>query len=572
MTIKVLTYLLALILSSAAAQSVTMLDKDGRVATALTDGDLITLRAELGEPVKEATELQFTLEPDHEVASCHVSRGEASCSSRTFHALGWYWSAGEPQPERILSVAIAEDEVATLELEVSPRPVVLVHGFNASAATWRAYVGEDGFLSLLGLSGFAVGDLPEAGLLNLGSASRPRSPTLTLEENAEVLGGYIDALKRISGAQMVDLVVHSMGGLVARVYIAQVMDERDVAQLVILGTPNGGSPCARLPVSLGFAVPASLELRPNYVRNVLNPQVTERRDIPFSMMAGTPIRDAFRSPCTSTPTDLVVSRSSAGSIGQVVEMDVAHTDMTASEEVFESFVAPRLTRSPGTFEPHLDEFVPLPEAEPTQVTQTFSGTLAPGETRDLTVHLDAVLVASFALYDPALSLEVEVRGASGQVLDLQTDAAGLIELDDPDALFQLGYGFENPKPGAWRVRLRASERAPADGAPFALSAQVVGGAQLEVSLSDTLPAIGETVTLSATFDGEALEIETVRAHIRSAKGDVQSLSLEPAGNTYVASWQPEQRGLYGIDVIARSVTAEGLTVERTVSLSVEVRL
>ena len=100
------------------------------------------------------------------------------------------------------------------------------------------------------------------------------------------------------GAQMVDLVAHSMGGLVARVYIAQVMDERDVAQLIMLGTPNGGSPCARLPVSLGFAVPASLELRPNYVRNVLNPQVTERRDVPFSMLAGTPINDAFRSPCT----------------------------------------------------------------------------------------------------------------------------------------------------------------------------------------------------------------------------------------------------------------------------------
>ena len=505
------------------------------------------------------------------MASCHVSRGEASCSSRPFHALGWYWSvAGEPQPARVLSVAI-KDEVATSELEVSPRPVVLVHGFNASAATWRAYVGEDSFLPPLGLSGFAVGDLPETGLLNLGDLSRPRAPTLTLEENAETLGGYIDSLGRVTGAQMVDIVAHSMGGLVARVYIAQVMDERDVAQLIMLGTPNGGSPCARLPASLGFAVPTSLELRPNYVRNVLNPQVTERRDVPFSMLAGTPISDAFRSPCTDTPTDLVVSRSSAGSIGQVAEMDVVHTDMTASEEVFESFVAPRLTRSPGTFEPHLDEFVPLPEAEPAQVTQTFSGTLAPGETRDLTVHLDAVLVASFALYDPTLSLEVEVRGASGQVLDLQTDAAGLIELDDPDALFQLGYGFENPKPGAWRVRLRASERAPADGAPFALSAQVVGGAQLEVSLSDALPVAGETVTLSATFDDEALEIETVRAHIRSAKGDVQSLDLEPTGNAHTVSWQFEQRGLYGIDVVARATTVEGLTAERTLSLSAEVR-
>ena len=61
MTIKAFIYLLALALSSVAAQSVTLLDKEGTVATALTDGDLITLRAELSEPVGESTELQFTL-------------------------------------------------------------------------------------------------------------------------------------------------------------------------------------------------------------------------------------------------------------------------------------------------------------------------------------------------------------------------------------------------------------------------------------------------------------------------------------------------------------------------------
>ena len=571
MIAKASIYLLALVLSGALAQSLTVLDREGRAATALTDGDLVTLRAELKEPAGESAALRFVLEPDLEVANCRVPRGEVACRSKPLHALGWYWSAAGPQPERVLSVVAAGAEVATRRLEVRPRPVVLVHGFNSSAATWRAYVGADGFLAPLGLSGFAVGDLPGAGLINLGSLSRPREPTLTLAENAEILGGYIDSLKRITGAQMVDVVAHSMGGLVTRIYIDQVMEARDVAQLIMLGTPNGGSACARLPASLGSAVPASLELRPSYVRDTFNPQVTERRGVPFATLAGTPISDAFRSPCTDTPTDLLVSRSSAGGIGQVTEMDVVHTDMTASEEVFTTFVAPNLTRPPGRFEPRPGEFVPLPEAEPAQVTRTFSGALAPGETRDLTVHLDAVLVASFALYDPTLSLETTVRGASGQVLDLETDADGLIELDDPDALFQLGYGFDNPKPGAWRVSLRALETAPSSGAPFALSAQVVGGAQLEVSLSNPLPAVGERVTLSASFGDEALEVETVRALVRPARGEVQRFDLEPVGGVHAVSWQPERRGLYGIDIVARAETDEGLVVERTVSLSVEVR-
>lgn len=565
---KQLLALFVLLLSVSAAQSLSVLDSEARATTAITDGDLISLRADLPKAASETTVLSFALEPDQELASCRVSVGETGCSSPPQHALGWYWSrSGEPQANVRLKVVTSRSEtVAESIIEISPRPVILVHGYNSSAATWQAYLGEDGFLAPLNLSGFAIGEPAEAGALKLGDLSQPRAPTLTLAENADVLANYIARVKRASGAQMVDLVAHSMGGLVARMYIARVMQERDVAQLITLGTPNGGSACARLPVSLGFAMPASLELRPSYVQAVLNPQLTERRDVPFAMLAGTPIKSAARAPCTNAPTDLVVSRSSAGGIGQVVEMPVTHGNMTASNDVFEGFVTPNLKRPVGAFEPYLDEFVPLVQTEAAQVTRTFSGTLEPGEAREFTIFLDSVVVASFALYDPSLSLEASVRGASGALIDLEANADGFLELEDPNALFQLGYGFDNPKPGTWLVTLSAADTAPIEGAPFALSAQVVGGAQLTATSSTLLPELAETVTLSAQFEGE-VQTEDIRALIRLPNGALEELTFGEDGKT---TWQPKQRGLHSIDVVARAQT-EDLVIERTVPLAVEVR-
>ena len=566
--------LLSLAVTALAANALTLLDRTGGATTALTDGDQLVLHAELDEPVSAGLAVSFELDGSGPVAACRILAGDTSCSSSPVNALGWYWSeAGEPRPFRALSALDSGGTVlAQTAVEVIPRPVVLIHGFTSSASTWAAYLDSEGFLSRLGLRGFAVGDPPEAGRLNLGTPLRPRQRTDTLAENAEALARYISLLKEVTGAQMVDLVAHSMGGLVARVYIARLMAERDVAQLIMIGTPNGGSPCARLPAALGFHLPAALELRPAYVRDVLNPQLGERRGVPFATLAGTPIADAFRSPCTGRPTDLVVSRSSAGSIGAVEELPVLHTEQTSSDAVFAEFVAPLLTRPANTFVPEPDEFIPVPEAESPQVTQVFTGSLLPGETRDLTVHLDAVAVASFALYDPTLSLETSVRGASGQQLELSPERNGLVQIDDPASLLQLGYGFEHPQPGPWQISLRATARTPAAGAPFALSAQVVGGALLQASTSTLLPEVGETVTLTTELTGEEqLETLSVEAVIRRPDGATQTLALEPAGSSWHTTWRPVQRGLHGIDVTARAESEAGLIVERTVFLAVDVQ-
>ncbi len=65
-------------------------------------------------------------------------------------------------------------------------------------------------------------------------------------ETAILLKEKIDAVKAICACDKVDLVAHSMGGLVARQYIQSASYEQDVDQLIFLGTPHLGAPKAYL--------------------------------------------------------------------------------------------------------------------------------------------------------------------------------------------------------------------------------------------------------------------------------------------------------------------------------------
>src|SRR5690606_28024783 len=212
-----------------------------------------------------------------------------------------------------------------------------------------------------------------------------------------------------------------------RYYLSRLMEARSVGQLLLLGTPNLGSPCAVLPSALGFYLPAALELRPSYLEAVFNPQVFDTSGVPVEALAGTPITERFRSPCTDVPSDLVVARSSAaGAGGALTEVPVLHTDMTGSREVFEGFVAPLLRTKPAAPEPVVG-FPAVPPAA--QATHVYTGTVEPGDSVVVEIDLDAVVVAAFALFDPSRSLSVVVHGASGARIALTPSATGFFTVD-----------------------------------------------------------------------------------------------------------------------------------------------
>lgn len=562
-----------------AQPALAILDRDGKAISRLMDGDAIRLQVKLANRADQPTPIPFRLEPDRvPVAECTVEKGSDVCQTALFPSLGWYWDKNkQPSVSRTIRAndiranGIRADGVATT-VQVAPRPVVLAHGFGSSAEAWTTFTGNKGLLASIGLQGFAVGDGQVPGRLNLGDLTNPTAKTGTLLSNAETLRDYIAAVKKLTGAQMVDLIAHSMGNLVSRYYIDRVMQGRDVAQMIMLGPPNLGTDCAYLPSSLGYYLPAALEIRPSYVLGIFNPQVIKRHGIPFTVIAGTPIVEQLASPCAGIPSDLAIALASASGIpAPVKQVDAWHSDLNVSPRVFDEYVKPLLQRSAGEFAEEPDPPMPTPPDNDLQFTRVFTGHVNSGASLTQTINIDNVAVASFALFDPTRSLTVTVRGASGNIVALDPIRNGLVVVKDPETLVYLGYGFNNPRPGPWQLTLQATDATPGGGADYALTAQLIGGAILKVRANPLLPKTGDPVFMSARLElaGQSLAVRDAIARIRHPDGSLRDIPFAITGGEWQANWTPSEPGLYGIDVLANGNAPDGTVIDRSAFLSIE---
>ena len=561
-----------------AGATVTVINRQGQVTAHITDGDQVQLELTLPDPSEASQQISFLLTgSDEAVASCAISAGARSCRSEPVFSLGWHWEAGgAAQPSRTIQAFDAAGKVLaqSAAVTVAARPVVLVHGFISAWDTWKPYLGPQGFLAGLGLQGFAVGDGQVPGKMNTGTITDPVARTNTLAQNAEILGQYIDGVRQKTGAEMVDLVVHSMGGMISRYYIDRVMQGRQVAQLIMLGSPMGGSDCSVMPAALGFFLPASLEIRSSYMNGIFNRQITHRHGIQFHDLGGTAILEAYQSPCTDVPNDTVVSFGSINAIPlDSSQFSIIHSELTISQPVFDDFVRPLLTKPAGGFAPAQDSPSSAEPASQLQFTRVYTGHVDRGGSTELTINIEAdVAVASFALYDPTRSTDVSVRGASGKVIQLDAAKNGLIRIDDPSSMLYLGYGFSKPKPGPWKVTVLATDKTPASGADFAISVYFVGGAVLRTGTNTLVPRIGEEVdfTSSLSLGSQPLQITAGQVLIRHPDGTLETLEMQP-GAQAAASWRPAEPGTYGADVVITAQPPDGPPVERTAFLALEVQ-
>lgn len=68
----------------------------------------------------------------------------------------------------------------------------------------------------------------------------------TIEARAKALVDYVSEVRAVTGAEEVDLVAHSLGGVVARLALHEVDFARAVRTVITLGAPHGGTHSARL--------------------------------------------------------------------------------------------------------------------------------------------------------------------------------------------------------------------------------------------------------------------------------------------------------------------------------------
>jgi pimeloyl-ACP methyl ester carboxylesterase len=130
-------------------------------------------------------------------------------------------------------------------------PVLLIHGYMEDASVWNKWI------DLLKKDGISVYPITfKQSDDGCGSAT----------EHAKELSNIIEQIKKETGQNKVNIVAHSKGGLDARVYLAN-NTTNDVANLIMIGTPNAGSPLAE---SCEIGIPAVYDLRPGAAATEVN--------------------------------------------------------------------------------------------------------------------------------------------------------------------------------------------------------------------------------------------------------------------------------------------------------------
>lgn len=186
---------------------------------------------------------------------------------------------------------------------------------NSESLPDAAGVPREGIVLLHGIAKTARSMLPmqraleRAGyrVLNLTYPSRRGA----IEDLAGVIRPAVAAFESGLGGAPLHFVGHSMGGLLARVYIARYRPAR-LGRVVMLGTPNGGSEVAdalkRIPPVRAFFGPAGLQLtsrdRHDWKRSL--PPV----DYPLGIIAGIRTVNPLLSLIVARPNDGKVSVAS----------------------------------------------------------------------------------------------------------------------------------------------------------------------------------------------------------------------------------------------------------------------
>ncbi len=355
----------------------------------------------------------------------------------------------------------------------------------------------------------------------------------------------------------VDIVAHSMGGLVARYYIERLNGRSQVRSLTMLGPPNLGTPVAAVPcafygqlifVILGKYDQGACDLVPfSPLLLYLNILPGSRVGVSYKVIMGTlgtlgnltflPISNDCTVPVVSAiglpfPYSLyAVSHDAMGGLGcgapgvmddQDVRQEIANILLTSNGLAGSSSGS----GSAAGFPP--------PETPGASALALQTGVLNDGETVDMTVPMpDGESTATFPFHVPA-SMDTTLT-----YILFRPDGTP-VNASDADTTVQSGTTFGNinetqyvittPVAGNWTMRIYGAS-VPAGGWPYELQALVPGGIDVAASTSAGHYDVGQSVPLSAqvTIDGTPVA-GSVNAAIRKPNGSTVQVTLTDDGN------------------------------------------
>lgn len=544
------------------------------------DGNRLRVTAKLHNPTDKAIESPVAIRDmthGRDLRAEELPRTVALAPGQTLEVRGivdtsglaWEDGPGRTTEEHDVAFVTAYGGGQKL-LRVQPKPLILVHGWNSSAAAWT------------GFPSFMKQHAPKWKAWAVAGMDTNPAGTRSIFDNAAAVAREVRQQREQLDADHVDLVAHSMGGLISRAYIhrevGNALDGKPwVSHLVQLGTPNRGSVCANLIYAAVSGRP-TLELMPGYVDETFNRSVTNRKGVRFSVLVGL----ALPKTCYQDEWgDSVVSASSAAwEIADRGSQVILHTSMTGDAGTFNDFVAPRVEIGPGaksqvratrskvrtqdfhfvvdngkasraagigTGKVSLQDFhfglgrpaAARAKAGPVpQVVGTVSRTLGAGATATLKVPAERGTIGAVVLA-PAGST-TELVDAKGKVAATAT-AAQTGELLRTVSAASTGKGK-----GTWTVRVKTGPT----GGLVAISA-TVAGSKAKLTAAAKRDAKGR-VTVTAKPTGLGAKA-TVTAVIRATAGKPRKLTLKRKGSSYRATTkQPVTADGTGVVVTAKA--------------------
>ena len=462
-------------------------------------------------------------------------------------------------------------------------PLILVHGWGSSSAEWNNMV------SFLENNGYTWGT-------NLFAIDFSKS--LDGVANGDIggyaneLSNYISWVKGITHVTKVDLVCHSMGGLAARCYIEKAY-HNDVRNLVMIGTPNHGTPLAAFSLipGLGNLIggTAGIEMIPHsgFLNNLNygSPWTTSGTDITiatidYNAIAGTYHRWyvpwAYLVP---RPNDEIVSVDSVAMSGVPPQkVPYNHTGEINADDTFQKVLAILLGYSAdATIAVQQSSTLEQDEQDNStgQLAPIISGKIFSGGQQSYGIPISATSDASFVLFWQSGNLSLTLTTPSGTIINSSVAQGNITyypEYNENNVTAE-GYDVTNPESGVWQLHVSALD-VPAEGENYSVLTGLETSINLSLNFAKYEYNPGEQISIVAELENGSSPLTgaLVTAAIQRPAGLVDILALYDDGlhgdgqatdSIYANAYaNTSTSGMYGITVSANgTVNSKGFAIQ-----------
>jgi pimeloyl-ACP methyl ester carboxylesterase len=343
--------------------------------TGTVDGNLVKVKAKVLNLSSEAkfVEVYFKetykgdkwdgAKPDlplnNNTVSLRLDAGEEREVETLWNTGGYAWyDDGRPRLVQRVKAEVWENykkqDEMTKNLKVAPKPIIFVAGIWTKQQDFEIYQNLLTISHSFDWKTYRVIDTSSQGTINGEGQIAATKANKSVYDNADILAKYVTNVRTASNAWHVDMLAHSTGGLVARLYVHKEMEVLPdnypvVKHLMMLGVPNNGVPCADSMANndaFRSQLQTAKELMPDEMKN-FNQYVTNRKGTKFSALVG----DSVPLLCASPQwNDGFVSVDSAKyGVSDYAVTKAMQPDLISTKS-FNDFIKPHVVTGPrGTY-------------------------------------------------------------------------------------------------------------------------------------------------------------------------------------------------------------------------------